>query len=486
VTAPEPPNSEAGSAPEEPPHPSTPANGETAAGRAAIDGAAHQDGLSPAGGDSDGFHTWRAEDVLAGPPPEPVQPRERTRFTRRRDLIAAAVIVVALVVAGALVWQNADFRATASTQGAAPPSPAGPEVFPPSLGEVWRARSAATPEPVVVGPVVVTGEGGEVAGRDPLTGEVVWSYRRDLPLCAVSGAFEHAIAVYRGDGGFLPDGAPRAEGACSEVTSLYPENGGRHTARNWDAELGAELTDDGTYLTSAGKHLITTLRSDLVETMEYGQVPAPVVPERQPRTGCSFDSVHMAAGRIGVIERCPDDLADRLTVYKATGKDADRPEVVFSTVLATESAQVVAMTDRFTAVAVPDPAALLVYGDDGNQASSTPLELGPGGLARSGSVAETAMGTGAFYWFTGSSAVALSMEDLKPKWTVPGAFGPGAAFAGRMLVPVADGLAVIDQTTGERVGVLPVARDGYTGPIAMAAIGPIVLEQRGPLLVALR
>ncbi|MFC7613112.1 hypothetical protein ACFQV2_05225 [Actinokineospora soli] len=283
-----------------------------------------------------------------------------------------------------------------------------------------------------------------------------------------------------------PRRRPRGTGGCSEVTSLAPADGTRYKARNWDAELGAELIDDGTYLTAAGKDLITTLRSDLVETMEYGQVPAQVVPERQPRTGCSYDSVFMNAGRIGVVERCPDDLADRLTVYKATAKDADRPEVVFSIVLGSDSAQVVAMTDRFTAVAVPGPDRLVVYGEDGAQTASVPLDLGPGGIEQTGPVADTVGATGAFYWFAGSSTVALSMEDLKPMWTVRDTMGPGAVFAGRMLVPVADGLAVIDQTDGSRVGTLPVDRGGYSGTVALSSIGPIVLEQRGPLLVALR
>lgn len=444
------------------------------------------DGLSPAGGDGDGFHTWPAEDVLAGPPPEPLERPLRTRFTRPRDVVAAVLLVVAVVAAGVLVWQTSDFRATASTPGLAPPSPPPPEFFPPSLGEAWRAQSPATAKPMPVGPAVVTGEGNEVVGRDPLTGDVVWSYRRDLPLCAVHGVWENAVAVYRSDGGFLPDDAPRGEGGCSEVTSLAPVDGTRHKARNWDAELGAELIDDGTYLTAAGKDLVTTLRSDLVETMEYGQVPAQVVPERQPRTGCSYDSVFMNAGRIGVVERCPDDLADRLTVYKATAKDADRPEVVFSIVLGSDEAQVVAMTDRFTAVAVPGPDRLVVYGEDGAQTASVELDLGPGGLRPTDKVADTVGATGAYYWFTGTATVALSMEDLKPMWTVRDSMGAGVVFAGRMLVPVADGLAVIDQTDGSRVGTLPVDRAGYDGTVSLAVIGPIVLEQRGPLLVALR
>ncbi|UVS77177.1 hypothetical protein [Actinokineospora sp. UTMC 2448] len=462
MTAPEPPSSESGSPRPEP-----------------GDGG-HGDGLTP---ESGGFHTW-TEDVLAGPPPPPVDTGGRTRFTRRRDVVVAIGLVVAVAAGWVLLWQASDLKATATAPRSAAPSPAPPELFPPSLGEAWRAESPATPEPVAAGPVVVTAQDGEVIGRDPLTGEPVWSYRRDLPLCTVTAAWQNAVAVYRSDGGFLPDDAPRGDGGCSEVTSLNGEDGSRAAQRNWDAELDAELVGDGTYLTASGQRLITTLRSDLVETMEYGQVPAQVVPDRQPRTGCAYDSVFMNAGRIAVIERCPDDLADRLTVYKATAKDADRPEVVFSEVLDSESAQVVAMTDRLTAVALPDPARLLVFGDDGARTANVPLQVGA--LRQDGPVAETVAGSGAYHWHTGSATVALSMEDLKPLWTVPDTLGPGTLFAGRMLVPVADGLAVIDQTDGSRVGTFPVDRGGYTGPVAMSTIGPIVLEQRGPLLVALR
>ncbi|MGX7825132.1 Rv3212 family protein [Actinokineospora sp. 24-640] len=454
--------------------------------------APYDDGLSPAvggNGRAQDFQTWPiGEDVLAGPPPPPVEPVERTRFTRPRDLLIGLGLVVAVVAASVVAWQASDIRATAATPLVGPEltSPAPPDFFPPSLGEAWRAESPATPEPVATGPVVVTGDGGEVSGRDPQTGDVLWSYRRDLPLCTVTGAWERAVAVYRTDGELLPGHDPRGAGGCSEVTALASTDGTRAAQRNWDAEAGAELIDDGTYLTASGTELITTLRSDLVETMEYGQVPAPVVPERQPRTGCAYDSVFMNAGRIAVVERCPEDVADRLTVYKATGKDADRPEVLTSIVLGSEDGRVVAMTDRYTAVALPGPARLVVYGDDGSQVSSTPLAVPDADLRVSDAVADTVTATGAYYWFSGSQTIALSMEDLTPLWTVKDTLGPGVVFAGRMLVPVADGLAVLDQVDGSLVGTLAVDRGAHTGVVVLAAIGPMVLEQRGNTLVALR
>src|SRR5690349_11191601 len=133
------------------------------------------------------------EDVLDGTD-EPVERWERTRFHRKRDVLVAALIAVAALVGGLLLWQSSDSRATTSETAASPiESPARPTTFPPALAEVWRAKSAATPEPVTVGPAVVTGNGGEVAGHDPLTGEVRWRYSRDLPLCTVSSAWQLAL-----------------------------------------------------------------------------------------------------------------------------------------------------------------------------------------------------------------------------------------------------------------------------------------------------
>ena len=82
--------------------------------------------------------------------------------------------------------------------------------------------AAATPLPVAVGSVVVTGEGGEVTGRDPVTGAVRWRYTRDLPLCTVTVAWQKIVTVYQKSDNFLPADDPRAGGGCSEVTALWP------------------------------------------------------------------------------------------------------------------------------------------------------------------------------------------------------------------------------------------------------------------------
>ncbi|HEV2778809.1 MAG TPA: PQQ-binding-like beta-propeller repeat protein [Actinophytocola sp.] len=456
-----------------------------------------------------------SEDVLdgeypAGPvEPEPLDPAERTRFRTGLDVLAAVLIVIVALLVGLLIWQGSEIRATTHQTNPEPvPEPQLPTVFPPSLGEAWRAPSSATQVPVAAGPVVVTGDGGEVAGRDPLTGEVLWRYARDLPLCTIAPAFSLAIAVYRTDGGLLPAGDSRAGGGCSEAIAFdpatglrgkqrkpdepvdKPQSGQRHT----DAEVDTRLLYDGTYVTTTGRRLLTTWRSDLVQTMEYGTLPAIVNSGKQPRTDCTYGSVAVASGRIGVIERCGSDPGDRLTVYRATNSDnkADEPAVVFSVVVGSSSARVVAMSaatgQERTAVVLPDPSRLVVYDDQGKQVAEYPLGLPEQDLRGDppGLVVPTTPGAAAVYWYTGSRTIALHSVELRPLWTVQGTLGAGTIFAGRALFPVVDGIRVVDQATGEFVGTIPVDRAEYSGPVTMSTIGPMVLEQRGANLVALR
>ncbi|MPZ82857.1 MAG: hypothetical protein GEV28_21640 [Actinophytocola sp.] len=463
-------------------------------------------------------HDIGDEDALdGGVEPDRYGPVERSRFRRKRDVAFAALIAVAALVVGVLVWQSSDIRETTSqTYSGVATEPALPETFPPSLGEAWRARSPATPVPVTTKTTLVTGDGGDVVGRDPLTGDVRWKYSRDLPLCTVSSAWTMAVAVYAKSSNLLPSDDPRKSGGCSEVTSFDPNTGKRGKPpepdenrnkpfagqRDSDAELDTRLLFDGSYVTTTGSRLITTWRSDLVQTMEYGKVPAVVNPDKQPRTGCGYGSVAVVQARIAVVERCPQDATDRLTVYRATGNDdSEKPEVESSVVLGRQGARVVAMSNECridaeddndvqlcTAVVLPDPARLVVFDEEGERVATHPLSLAPGDLDGdpAGHTVATTRTPGAVYWFTGSRTIALSMTDLSPLWTVENAIGPGTAFAGRMLVPVTDGLAVLAPADGKPVGTIPVDRGGYTGPVTMSTLGPMVYEQRGETLVALR
>lgn len=408
----------------------------------------------------------------------PVHPRRQgaNPFRRPVDYVVVVLIVVASLVTGLVLWSRSDIHNTVLVMGPdTATTPAAPTRFPPYLAEFWSQRSTATPVPVVVGPTVVTAADGTVVGRDPSTGKQRWSYSRDLPLCTVAPAFGKVVAVYH-------------RSNCNEVTELDPASGARGAQRNGDAQLGTALVTDGTYVTTTGPTLLDTWRSDMVQTMEYGTVPDFVNPNTQPRTGCDYGSVVGYAGLIGVIERCPNEPGDRLTVYRATATNADTPSVVFSLVIGGVGDRLITMNNSFLAVAQSDPGRVVVYGaDSGKTIAQYPVALTPTDLTGDppGRVVPVATGGSAIYWYTGSSTVALSTTDLRPMWTVPGTVGAGVVFAGDYLVPVPNELLVLNQATGAKIGEINDDRHGYPGEVSMATLGPVVFEQRGDTLAAL-
>jgi outer membrane protein assembly factor BamB len=442
---------------------------------------------------SPGSDVTDIEDVLDEPAPEtsgPVEERPPARSWRTRaDFVAVALITAVSLVAAVLTWAFSDARATTSITGPSSWEPL-PEVaaLPPTLAEVWRARSGATQSPVVVQTpakdtgeekpsTVVTGDGGEVDGRDPLTGDVRWTYRRDLPLCVVSTAWARAMALY-------------SKGTnCSELTSLDGITGERRAQRNGDAEPGTALLNEGSHLITTGeKYLEVYRRDDLVKSLEYGSLRAIVNPNKQPRVGCAFGSVAVTSGRFALIERCPDDSTDRVTVLKPNPDKSDEPKVFTSVLTGGKNSLVVAVTDKLVAVAMPNPSRLVVFdAESGTELSETPIDVPaadftepPNHVSRGFTTKTNA------FWFTGSKTIALALDTLTPLWTADGTLGAGTTLAGRALIPVKDGLRVYEQATGQLVGTIRVKRDGYTGPVQLATAGPVVLEQRGETLVALR
>jgi hypothetical protein len=403
-------------------------------------------------------------------------PERRTRW----DLTAAAVLAAVVIGVAAALWWASDARrttlVTASGSAAAPPAIGR---LPTALSEAWRAPSPASPIPLVQGGTVVTGSAGTVAGRDLRTGSVRWSYRRDRPLCTVAAAFHDVIAVYqRGS-------------TCGEVTALDWTSGRRGPQRTGPVEASTRLAAQGDQVAASGQHYLEVWRSDLVRTLAYGRLPTPVQPATQPRPDCLHGSMAVGSGggsrgRLAVVERCLGERA-RLSVQRSDPKEPDQPEVIFSVLLPGQQARVVALSNDRVAAALPDPARLVVLDGQGKTVAEHPLAVPDSDLRGDppGGVVDVARTPTELYWFTGSATVALDVGDLRPRWTRPGSLGPGSEVAGRLLLPVPGALAVLDTTTGEQVGALPVDRGGYRGPVDTASSGGVVLEQRGDTLIAL-
>ncbi|TQF66088.1 PQQ-binding-like beta-propeller repeat protein [Rhodococcus spelaei] len=409
-----------------------------------------------------------------------VAPERRTRV----DVVAACAIAVVVLVAAGVIWLRSDARGTVSVTAEHPAAPAETALsVPETLTEAWRASSRETAFPLVAGGAVVTADDGTVLGRDPATGTELWRYQRDMPLCGAVDAWHTVVAVYRDRLG------------CGQVTQLDGSTGARQAQRNSDADESVTLSEDGTYLTSRGSSRLEVWRSDLVRTLEFGRVDAPVNPGAQPRSGCTLLSSASSSSRLAVLERCPGESADRISILNPAPKDNSKPEEYGSTLLDdagkdVTGAAVLAVSGDRTAVYAPPGvgggARIAVYDGSGSLVNQFPVsgDVSPTArVVRSGPI---------FAWWTGSRVISLRATDFTPGWTVDGALGPGTAMAGQFLVPVDGAVAVVDPTTGAEVRRVPVDRAGPTpatlggAPITSAALGGVLLEQRGDDLVALR
>ncbi|WP_069163564.1 Rv3212 family protein [Nocardia altamirensis] len=407
-------------------------------------------------------------------------PERRTRA----DVVSAAAIAVLVVIAAVVVWARSDANSTESVTAAAPvPTPVAADQLPTAVRELWHAPDPAAARALTAAGVVVTGAEGTVIGHDPRTGNELWRYRRDLPLCGLESQAATVVAVYLDQRG------------CSQATLLAGDSGARRTARTSYMDPSVRLSVDGTYMLAQGPKRLEMWRSDLVRTIEYGFVDAPVNVKTQPRKGCALLSSGSSPSRLAVLERCPEDAADRLTVLNPAPKDNTVPEEYGSHVLAgpgTDSAdaKVLAVSDNRIVLYLPGaPAAagaeatsprLAVFDATGN-----PIVVHQLSAPLSDKTTTTRIGS-AYLVFTGNSLIALNGSTFDPLWTAASALGSPAAMAGKLLMPTPGALAVLDPASGGEVARIPVNRTEYTGaPISLAVLGTTILEQRGTELYAL-
>jgi hypothetical protein len=416
-----------------------------------------------------------------------LQPERRTRT----DVIVGVALALAVVVAFSVLAATSSVEGTTSVPAATPltpPDKAGPP--PLAFTQAWTAPSPGTRVPVVSGHAVVTAEGSTVIGHEAATGARSWSYSRDLPLCAVGAGFgargeteERVLALYQSNSGW-----------CSELSALRPDLGTLADTRNPNLLPGTQLISNNTYVlgtapgnaTNPGE--IEVMRYDLVRTSEYGMMLTPAQPSMQPRPLCRHATTMIGPDRFGVIERCPGEATSRLTVVSTESKD-DKPVVQFSVPLPPGDATVVALTADRTAVALPDPARIVVFDSSGKQVGDAPVDVSPAELtAAADSPSGTVAAVGdkrSVSWWTGSKTIFLDPAQLLPITTVPDTLGPATVYGDTALVPVPDGLAVIGAGPQPVQRVIPVERTDRTAPVRLATQGDILLEQRGSTLVAL-
>ena len=405
-----------------------------------------------------------------------VRPERRTKG----DILAAAAIAVVVAVTASLIWWTSDARATVSRPAAVPvqaPTPA--REVPATLNQLWTAASPATTAPVVVSGTVATGDGREVDGRDPGTGQIRWSYARDSDLCGVSWIYHLAVAVYKDDRG------------CGQVSTLEGATGRRGPARSGYADPRVRLSSDGTTVLSAGDTRLELWRSDMVRMLTYGETDARVKPSaRGLHSGCRLVSAAASSSAVSVLESCTQQADLRLVLLRP-GKEDDEPQqhtVAEPGIGADSGARVLTVWENNTAVYLPGNSSaqprVEVIDDTGTTVSSTLLPKPP-------SASATMSQTGNLVtWWTGDSLMVFDASTLTPRYTIAAGdttapLGPGVMMAGRLLVPVTGAIGVYDPVNGANERYIPVNRAPTNSAVVPTVSGSRVFEQRGDNVVAL-
>ncbi len=273
------------------------------------------------------------------------------------------------------------------------------------------------------------------------------------------------------------------------MTALDGDTGARGAQRSSDTDSKVRLVDTGTHLIALGDTRLEMWRSDLVRTVEYGRVDAPVNPNAQPRSGCVLHSADADNSHLAVLEQCSKEPAGRLTLLDTTPEDSQKPEEFSSSILPAAvpdgDAQIVAVVDDHTAVYLPPGpdggARLEVFDASGSAVDRHELSQAAGPGVDTGPAEKL---DDLILWWTGTDTVALDTENFTPLWTVEGTLGHGSEMAGSVLLPVDDAIAVVDPLTGEIARTIHVDRD-TDAAVSLSVAGSAVLEQRGDEVVAL-
>lgn len=406
-----------------------------------------------------------------------VRPERRTRA----DILAAAAIAAVIAVVAGVIWWTSDARATQSRPAATELEALTPATaVPDSLRPLWSAASPHTVIPVVAGGAIVTGDGGTVAGHDPSTGDIVWTYTRDRELCGVTWLYRSAVAVY-------PDGR-----GCGQVSTIDGSSGQRGPTRSGYADKDVTLSTDGTTVLAAGPTRLETWRSDMVRVIGYGEVDARIKPAHIGiGKGCRLLSAAASSAAAAVLQACPGQADLKLTVLipsdqddEPTIKDIPQPDIGPDA-----GAWVIAVSDTSTALYVPTPdPQVVIYDDTGTEVSANLLPTAPtaAGL-RAGAVTRAG---GLITWWTGNRVVVFDANKLAYRYSVEASgpvapLGPAAMMANRLLIPVGSGVGVYEPSAGTPERMIPVRRPTVDGPVVPSVAGSILLEQRGAELVAL-
>lgn len=407
-----------------------------------------------------------------------------------RDVVAVALIMVAVVVLVTVTWVTGGRSHAVLTHGGQAQSGAPITREPTGLAVAWRAPSPVTATRLVRGPltagtVVLTGTSEAVTARSPMTGEMVWEYRRGIPLCALEAAWGGAVTVWDFPGG------------CGDVMLIKGDGGRYGPSRSGFAAGPRRIVTGGQHVLSFGPHQVESWRADLVRTLLVGPSETPLEPDQAQQPVCDVVDATENDDTVGVLRRCPGDASLRFTFFDAVPEEDVTPEVEGSWLTGAHHGAVLEVTDSRALLYLAEPTPRFVVvrhshreGDD--EATRTTVRVLETTRAKYGRATVPGIPIvrtdKSLFWNDGENLYAFDAKTLAVKWSsaqVVGTPGILSSLVGSphwLVAPVRGGLALLDGNTGERARLLPVA-----GPVIrkVVVIGGMIVAQQGGTILGL-
>lgn len=424
----------------------------------------------------------------ATPPRRARLPRPERRT--KKDLIAAGAIAGVAVLTTAGVWLTSDAHNTEHRLATEPLQPGlsaqslSSETLPELMATAWSVADESDRPAVFDGGVLVT-QGSTAQMIDVRTGQPVWSYDNGHDVCGTAEAWNKAIVIFDTSRG------------CSEAISFTPADGSYLRTRAALGSPEATVIRSNDAVGVASEDRVELWRSDLVRQIEVGRVEAPVRTDDQKYTECSFTSALTRKNLLATMQHCPEATFDGEKLVRLFGTDPEdsrAPETIHEYRVPAGSELVAINQDH---AALYAPGGLLQVLDESGEFTEHKVKPSPliDGRAANGDTSLTQPLTADLphnmTWWDGERLVAFMPSTLAPVWEVPGAVGTGAAFGNRALIPVRDGIAVVDWDAGKVLRTIAVSRENedgsaYDGPVILQVVAGQIIEKRGDQIVALR
>ncbi|MCS4535828.1 hypothetical protein [Corynebacterium sp. HS2168-gen11] len=396
-------------------------------------------------------------------------------MSRDRRIAAGLVVVSTLAVAGA--WWSAPIRQSHLV----PAATAFVEYPAATKAQAAYTEAARYPgdfsnaNPVVAGGLVMTVEntdqGSRLQAHHPLTGEVVWEYSRNYQLCSLGTAWDTVVATYRTGVG------------CGDVVALRANTGQYAYTRSANAPSEALNLESNDRVGTIAPQRLELWRSDLVRTIEYGEVEAKQEPNMQPHEDCTITSAWTRSEDLALTEICDGSLW--LRQLQTSPEDSRKPEIAHETELAPQSV-VIALSADAVAVYSPGPTPTISrYSTAGELLGSIEVASAPAVTTAEDAVFIAHGGDLPHHitWFDGVRLYILHPLTLEIEHVLDDAVGSPVAVGAEFAYPTAAGIAMASWDTGEKSREIPLDRGGYHGPIGLKLAGDAFVEKQGTTVV---